>query len=531
MIALKTEIRNREEREWVEKNPEYEHRIVGIREFIESPEYLNLGNDLWDSVTSELKVFYSRKYQEAALCWAIGAGKSYFSSIVIVYEIYKLLCLNDPQQFYELARNTKIAFMNMSTSASQAHKVVFSEIKDKIDNSPWFQRLYIPNPSVKSEIVFDKNVYIISGSSSVKAPLGYAIFGAVMDEAAFYTEEGAVTDWAQEMYYALQRRIRSRFGNAGVLIMISSPRYFDDFIEIKLAEAKVMPEIYSSRRALYEMMPQSRYSGVKFWFNLDNCKIYKKKAQIPKTEEVVEIPIEYLNDFTRNPEKAKRDLMAVPSIVIEPFFKDFQAIRSSENKKLTNAWADGKIPDKCSAPDSRARYIHIDLGLTKDALGFAMGHREGHKVVFDAIFRLKAQPGGEINFATARDIVYGYRNRGYDIFIVTYDGFESVDSRQILRGKGIKTDYLSVDRDLKAYDTMKDLAYTGCLEYPEYIERVNGVLTRVAVRELRRLELVKGKKVDHTPKGSKDVADAMAGVCLSIVTHEVGFTLPYNPYA
>ena len=41
--------------------------------------------------------------------------------------------------------------------------------------------------------------------------------------------------------------------------------------------------------------------------------------------------------------------------------------------------------------------------------------------------------------------------------------------------------------------------------------------------ELRRLELVKGKKVDHPQGGSKDLADAVAGSVFNCVTNQNNF--------
>ena len=41
--------------------------------------------------------------------------------------------------------------------------------------------------------------------------------------------------------------------------------------------------------------------------------------------------------------------------------------------------------------------------------------------------------------------------------------------------------------------------------------------SEVFVKECMRLEEIEGKKVDHPPKGSKDVSDAVAGVTHNIV--------------
>ncbi len=94
------------------------------------------------------------------------------------------------------------------------------------------------------------------------------------------------------------------------------------------------------------------------------------------------------------------------------------------------------------------------------------------------------------------------RRHGFNIAQVSYDGFQSVDSRQILQRQGFRTKLVSVDRDLAAYETLKELINTGRLRMPDY---------EPLKRELRSLEIIRGRKVDHPPRGSKDVADSVAG--------------------
>ena len=57
------------------------------------------------------------------------------------------------------------------------------------------------------------------------------------------------------------------------------------------------------------------------------------------------------------------------------------------------------------------------------------------------------------------------------------------------------------------------------IEFPRYLTYVNigDIKTEeVAVRELIQLQDT-GKKIDHPVKGSKDLADAMAGVCTTLM--------------
>ena len=123
---------------WLLEHPECEHRIVDIQTFIDSPDYLNAKTECWDSIKDDLEELFKGNYTEAVFCCAIGSGKSFASSIIMAYMAYKLLCLKDPQGFFGLARDSQICFINMSLRAEQSKKVVFGEIKARIDNSPWY---------------------------------------------------------------------------------------------------------------------------------------------------------------------------------------------------------------------------------------------------------------------------------------------------------------------------------------------------------------------------------------------------------
>ena len=106
-------------------------------------------------------------------------------------------------------------------------------------------------------------------------------------------------------------------------------------------------------------------------------------------------------------------------------------------------------------------------------------------------------------------MIFELRGRGFRIDRVTYDGWQSVDSIQILQKAGFKCETLSMDRDTKAYDTLKEKIYAGkvkCYRYEPFLQ------------EMRRLELKEGVKVDHPPHiGSKDVTDAVAGAVFMTV--------------
>ena len=481
---------------WLLNHPKYEHRVVDIRTFIDSEEYLGAGKECWDGVKIDLEALFNGNYTEAVFCQAIGSGKSFSSSIITAYMVYRLLCLRDPHTYLGLARGSSIYFLNMSVTAEQSKKVVFGEIKARIDNSPWFNKFYPPDPNVRSELRLPKGIVIFPGNSKETCPLGYNIFGGVMDEAAWYNETDD-HDVAENVFNALHSRIKNRFGDKGLLVMISSPRYVDDFIEKKMREAETNPNIFARRKMLWESKPERYFRGT--WIDFDGYKI----------------PSEYETEARRNPEAFKRDYMAIPSLALEPYFKRYELVEQSIDPKSESPIDEcGKFKPWFKGNGQKWHYIHVDLSHRRDATGFAMAHNEGDNVgdtvVVDLMLSIKAPPGGEIVFSEIRAMIRELKGRGFCMRGITFDGWQSIDSLQILAREGFQCEVLSVDKDTIAYDTLKDKIYTNkfkCYRYEPFL------------KEIKRLELIEGKKVDHPPTrgGSKDVTDSVAAATYSCV--------------
>jgi hypothetical protein len=429
-------------------------------------------------------------YNEAVFDEGIGAGKSYKASIIITYLVYRILILRDPYKFLHLAKGSGIYFMNMSVRAQQASKVVFGEIAQRVNNSPWFKsKNYLPRPDIKSELQFPKSIFVVPGNSKETFPLGFNLLGGVMDEAAFYTETQD-HDVAEEIFNALHNRIKNRFGNRGMLVMISSPRYVDDFIEKKMKEAETNPRIYSRRRTSWESKPKERFSG-------DMIQI-----------DGYSIPAEYETEARRNFDRFKRDIMAIPSLALEPYFKNMGLVKSCISAEMADPYRDGRLAEWFKGKDEFSYFIHVDLSLTTDATGISMVHRQGEQIIADLI--LKIHPGANgIDLAAIKNMILEIKTRGFYIFKCTFDQFQSASSIQELNRWGIPSEVLSVDKTLAPYETLKEILYTGKLKM---------YLNEELLSELQRLELIQGKKVDHPVKSSKDVADSLAGAVFSCVT-------------
>lgn len=476
-----------------EADKAYDHEPAGVREFITQPEYLGLADEAHPAIIEVLEELFGGNYNEAALCWGIGAGKSYAASLAILYLLHRTLCLTSPQRFYGLGAGSMISFLNMAPNGEQARRVLFNEVLRKVIGSQWFMEHYEPKV-LSRELRFPKNVTVISGNSAETYPLGYNILGAVIDEASWLLEtKSGQRDAAEEIYNALQRRIRSRFLDQGLLVMISSPRHRGDFLERKMGEAATNPAVYASRKALWELKPAGTYCGETF-----ECS-------------GLQVPIEYEAEFKRNEQRALRDLAARPAEAYTAFLPDGSVLENAIDPSMRHPFGPGeKLAAHWGPRSEAAHYLHVDLALNRDACGIAMAHAEpgedaesGPIVVVDLMLQLVPPEGGELELAAIRSLILQLVGRGFNLAQVSFDGYQSADSRQILSRKGLRVKVVSVDRDAEAYETFKGLLNEGRLRWYRY---------EPVLRECLGLELVQGSKVDHRPGGSKDVTDAVAAV-------------------
>lgn len=539
-----------EELQWLKDNPAFEERPATVTEFL-GPGYLNiykgvrvairenLANIMGHEVSSERMTAYPR----AMITGGIGIGKTTVASIVLPWMTHYVLCLKDPQDFFNLLPGSRIAFMQMSTSEDQAKEVVFGDIKARIQHSEWFQNKYPYDPSFKNQLRFDKDVWVLPGDSRETTFEGYNILGGILDEAdSHMVTKGK--DYAETGYETIDNRISSRFQKRGFFLVIGQMKKASGFAAKKYAELKSDDEAYAVRMAIWESFGWQDFlkpDGTRdsFWYDTRRKAIIPDgAAQVVTNENLIEVPNTYRKQFETNPEKALRDLAGIPPEVNDPFISLVDRIDDARDRWNTTysnigspARPDGRLEPWFRAPDTLPRIIHIDMAFSGegDALGLAMGHCpevveiDGEMkpvIVFDLLYRWKAPAGGEIFLGDVRRFIYSLKeDRGFRIKKVTLDGFQSTDTRQQLTRKRIESEHVSVDKTLLPYHDLREALYENRVEFPPYkvyMNRGDTELVEVAVKELTQLT-DDGKKVDHPPNGSKDVTDAMAGVTYTLM--------------
>lgn len=542
------------ELQWLQSHPEFDERPATIREFV-GKDYLNIEDRMRPAVMAELEQIIGKKvradriakFGRAMYTGGIGIGKTTIASIVLPYLAHWVLCLRDPQGFFDLLPGSRIAFMQMSTSGSQAKEVVFGDIKARVEHSPWFQSKYPFDSKFKNQLRFEKDVWILPGDSEETTFEGYNILGGILDEADSH-KITANKDYAEQGYTTIYSRVTSRFQDRGFILVIGQMKKANGFAAKKYAEFKKDPEAYATRMAIWESFGWENYlkpdgSRDSFWYDITRKEIIPEgAAKMLKSENLLEIPNMYRQDFINNPEKALRDLAGIPPATGSPFISLTYKITEARDRWLqAHKPLRGPITksteylpefeDWFHAPDSLKRVCHVDMAYSAkgDALGFAMGHIsemlevEGERkpfIEFDLLMRVHAPAGREIFLGDIRRIIYDLKSeRGFKISQVTMDGFQSTDTRQQLERRRIPTEIVSVDRQVHPYHDLREAIYEGRVAFPEYMVRLrpdDTEMTEIAVKELMELS-DNGNKIDHPEGGSKDVADAMAGVVYTLM--------------
>ena len=490
------------------------------------------------------------------------------ASIILTYCVHWVQCLKDPQGFFGLMPGTRIAFMMMSTSERQAREVLFGDVKARVNHSPWFQRFCKFDPQFKNQLRFPRDIWIVPGGSEETRFEGYNILAGIIDEADSHKQTD-LKDYAEQGLDTILNRITSRFPDyetethRGLIVVIGQMKSATGFMHRIYTEWKKDTTAATRRVMLWESLGWHKFTEnpadiaggretaprKSFVYDVEHKRI------IPTAEArsagidfhtpdsgYIEVPTAFLPEFRRDPVKALRDLAGIPPEASDPFIALPDRILACQEHWHARFGDDPRVGDEPTWPklripparDGIKRVVHLDLAVSGqgDALGLAMAHvagivdvdgEEKPLIVFDLLMRIHAPSGGEIILGDVRRVIYRLaRDLGYPIKLVTADGFSSVDTLQQMRKAKINADYLSVDKTKQPYEDLREAIYDERVLFPKYLSRIREGDTEpinIAYRELSQLSDV-GMKIDHPSSGggSKDVADAMAGVVHVLMT-------------
>ncbi|QNJ59211.1 terminase large subunit [Vibrio phage vB_ValS_PJ32] len=539
---------------------------VDPRTFLLDDFYLGLKDDVYPALIDEFCEMNSGKYIEIVLTGGIGTGKTTLAVWNTAYQLYLLSCLKDPHKLFKLDKSSEILIVFQSITADLARKLNYNRFKALIDQSPYFQTRFPYDRRVETELKYPNRIYIRPVSGEDTAAIGQNVIGGIIDEINYMAvtenskkEEGGGTyDQAAKVYNSIARRRKSRFMTkgqiAGLLCLVSSRKYPGQFTDRKEEEAKKDKTIYIYDKTIWQIKPKGTYGNARFNVFIGDVKRKPRilddnedprKTYKPKDQHLIRsIPVEFKGEFQTDMVNALREVAGVATLASHPFILNTDAIDPCFTEKTKSIFKESicNFDDKklhvlkknIFAPDI-PRFIHLDLSSTGDKTGFAMGCiprfttmdrgdvKEVHPVFrIDGALAIEAPLGGEILYWRIRKLIYALRDMGYNIKWITFDTYQSTDSKQILAQNGFVTGVQSVDTSTLPYELLKSAIYDGRLVAPPH---------DLLQLELARLEKdTKNDKIDHPPGFSKDVSDAVAGVCYGLMMRrEIWVSHGINP--
>lgn len=537
---------------------------VPIRQWINDKYYLGeLAETLFPKLKEDMCELFEGDYYECVLTGSTRWGKDYFGTTALIRVIYELYCLKRPGDTLGLGKGEMIHIIPISHQKEAARRIVFEGVQRKLVLSPFWKGRF---ESTTEEIRFPgKNIIILGGGSNENTAMGFNVWSALVDESNFMGKSrkasiaaGMKEDKSETIYDSLRRRIRGTYGAYGFrgkLFLVSSKKSIHDFTERHLFEVMKDqdPGVFVRDYCTWDVRPNS-FPGQKWWkaaVDQHEGRVhilgeYKDEKNSPphKPDQIwFRFPDEYYKDFLNDPEGAARDIAGIALESFRPFFSNRQAIDDMQKPNRLHPfhvmeWDAGRdikilwdnlvmknvhgdpVPRCCP---NALRHCHIDLSSKKDATGFCVGHIAGEVEVtrtdpetgerkreeapfmhIDLVLRIKPPRAGELDHQLVRSLIYKLREGGIPIKSVTADTWMGLPNLQMIEKHGFETDQISTQRTLDPYLAAQSAMYERRIESPVYPH---------LAKELRELELNdQGTKVDHPKTGSKDCADAFAGV-------------------
>lgn len=512
-------------------------RPVDPLTFLYDPMYLNKKGEIYPAVAEAYVELNSGKYDEAVMTGGIGSAKTSLALYSQAYQLYLLSCMSNPQVTFGLDSATEILVVFQSLNADTAADVDYQRFYNLISNSPYFKEVFPFDKNIKTSLKFPHNIECVPVGAGDTATIGRNVIGGIIDEINFMKitqkDDGTVHNQAIELYNTIARRRKSRFMQGGVmpglLCTVSSKRLPEEFTDKKMQEAKKNPRIYVYDKRVWDVKPDA-FGKERFRIHIGTeairPRILKPNEKVrPEEEKFIDyIPVEFYDEFVEDIVKAVRDIAGHTTLATVPFMSNASKVvaafydRPNIAKSSRVDFVDEKlqlIAKLAKKSPQFPRFAHIDLAVTGDSAGVAIGHcpqfvpvgKEGIMmplIKFDMILEVAPPMGGEIEFEKIRETLLVLMKLGMPIKWLTLDSYQSRDTIQIMRKHGLITGMQSMDTSMVPYDTLKTAIYQDRVDFP---------MDDKLKSELLALEInYKKRKVDHNDQNTKDVSDAVAGV-------------------
>lgn len=545
---------------------DYKEVPVDIITFIKDPKYLGKA---WHLSNGKCKLFpaweeklqqifpdnISTNYNNVIFSGARGLGKSEIAVTCGLYLMYRVMCLKNPHDYFNLKPTEKIAFAFMNITEILAMDIGVSKFQATVQASPWFmERGTITG---KNDLTWNPPDYInIIIGSQPRHVIGQAILFGFFDEISFIPNQDIerqkekALDMIDTAIGGMKTRFTNMGENPGMIILASSKRSEKSFLETHMKKKAETDgdNTFIVDEPVWNIRPSSEYSGKKFYVaqgnkflvsevipNNDDLIAWKNKGY-----KILEVPIEYKSNFLEDIDRALCDYAGVSSSDVTKYISAnrLQAVKHEDvlNPFVKDIIEVGNAPDDLSQYYDffdlskvnikykyKPLYVHLDMSISGDKTGIAgvwiigkKPHQEGvpdsKEMYYQLAFSvsIKAPKGYQVSFEKNRQFIYWLKEQGFNIKGVSSDTFQNADLAQQLTAKKynysvISVDRVDSDRICKPYQYLKNTIYE---------ERIKLYDSELLTEELLGLERNSNGRIDHPDggrTGSKDCSDALCG--------------------
>ena len=550
---------------------DYKEIPVDKKTFLTHPYYLGSTNNngasiypTWMEVMLELERT-GNQYNEIVFTGATRTGKTSTAVSDACYQLYRIMCMRDPQSYFGLKPTTTILVFFFNLTMALAKGVAFKEMMTTISESPWFMEQGHMNKSEATPTYIpDGKIELRYGSDSSQA-LGLATAIVIFDEcnfaAAGIKDINKAKIRMKAKYDTLVARVTGTFVRHGEvygrLYIISSKNSDSDFMEDYIAAQKKAnnPHMYIFDKPQWEVWPKSKYSSDKMFKialggrNLRSFVVpddqMNEESYADLTAQgykLMDVPEDNKTRFLADFDIALRDIAGVSipgtlSFITQevlnhcitqsrknPFFTDIISVGTKDALTIEEFFHMDVIPEHLRR---LPMFIHLDLSLNTDKTGISGVAISGRKdidvdgktismPIFEHIFTvsIEAPRGANIAYSKITAFICWLRKSGFNIQGISRDQFQSEYMGQILEEQGFNVKKLSLDRTPEGYMTLRTILVE---------QRITMLHVQILEDELIRLQRDSTTgKCDHVIGGSKDASDSFAGAVWNAILTNPG---------
>lgn len=557
---------------------DYKELPVDLDTFLCDDRYLGLTNREGQAIYPYWKqsmhdIFDAgNQYTQCVFTGATRIGKTSTAITCAAYMLYRMMCLRDPQKFFQKKEISQFSVLFFNLTLDLAKSVAFREFNDTLKMSPWFND---HGTFSKSERNFyyipEGGKIVVEAGSDVAHSLGKQVFCAILDEVNF--AKSGVKDIQKakarikEIYDSVVARVEGTFRQQGEvygkIFAVSSKKTDSDFMEDHVAQqlAAGNEHLISFDKPQWEVLPPDQFSPERFHIAVGDR--HRKGFVITDDSDealaelrsqgyqILSVPVDMKSNFLSDFDISLRDLagIAVPGALSfitqdiidqcigtrrNPFYQEILEIGTKDSYTIEEFFHTEFI-DKLLfyAP----LFIDVDLSLNDDKTGISGVALTGRKDIkgddgkvislpsFTHLFTIdiKAPRGDKIPYAKITSFILWLRRQHFNIERISRDQYQSEYMGQLLEEQGFTVDKLSVDRTPDGYMAFRDVLIT---------QRIDLLNIQYLQNELIRLQRDGlSNKIDHPIGESKDMSDSLARATWNAIRNNSGIQVPRKTVA